>query len=116
MAYCNLSETMVFEGSPIGGYDARDKASLMTLKKFAPILTTDDMDRSVRFYVEILGFTCGMQTPDYSNLYREGVRIMLGAPNAHGNWKGPNFTGQLYIFLETVDEVDALWADVKGRV
>jgi catechol 2,3-dioxygenase-like lactoylglutathione lyase family enzyme len=63
----------------------------MTLKKIAPILTTDDMNRSVRFYVETLGFTCGMRTAGYSNLYRDGVRIMLGAPNAHGEWKGPNF-------------------------
>ena len=88
----------------------------MALKQLAPILTTDDMDRSVRFYVDRLGFTCGMQTAGYSNLYRDAVRIMLAAPNAHGVWQGPNFTGQLYIGLETADEVDALWADVKDRV
>ena len=88
----------------------------MTLKNLAPVLATDDMDRSVRFYVERLGFTCGMQTPGYSNLHRDAVRIMLAAPNAHGEWKGPSFTGQLYIGLETADEVDALWAAVKDRV
>ena len=69
----------------------------MTLKTLAPILTTDDMDRSVRFYVDVLGFTCGIQTSGYSSLYRDAVRIMLAAPNAHGEWRGPNFTGQLYI-------------------
>jgi catechol 2,3-dioxygenase-like lactoylglutathione lyase family enzyme len=88
----------------------------MAFKTLAPILTTDDMDRSVRFYVDVLGFTCGTQTPGYSNLHRDGVRIMLGAPNAHGEWKGPKFTGQLYVGLETADDVDALWADVKDRV
>jgi catechol 2,3-dioxygenase-like lactoylglutathione lyase family enzyme len=87
----------------------------MPFRKLAPILTTDDMDRSVRFYVDVLGFTCGMQTPGYSNLYRDAVRIMLGAPNAHGEWKGPKFTGQLYIGLETAEEVDVLWAKVKDR-
>ena len=87
----------------------------MTLTTLAPILTTEDMDRSVRFYVDVLGFTCGMQTPGYSNLYRDAVRIMLATPNAHGDWKGPNFTGQLYIDVETADEVDALWAAVKDR-
>lgn len=87
----------------------------MPFKKLAPILTTDDMQRSVRFYVNVLGFTCGMQTPGYSNLYRDGVRIMLGAPTAHHEWKGPSFTGQLYIHLETPEEVDALWAKVKDH-
>jgi catechol 2,3-dioxygenase-like lactoylglutathione lyase family enzyme len=87
----------------------------MTFKSLAPILTTDDMDRSVRFYVDVLGFTCGMQSPGYSNLYRDGVRIMLGGPNAHAEWKGPKFTGQLYIGLESAAEVDELWAKVKER-
>jgi uncharacterized glyoxalase superfamily protein PhnB len=88
----------------------------VTLKTLAPILTTNDMDRSVRFYVDVLGFTCGMKTPGYSNLYCDEVRIMLAAPTAHGEWKGPSFTGQLYIDLETADEVDALWRAVKDRV
>jgi catechol 2,3-dioxygenase-like lactoylglutathione lyase family enzyme len=87
----------------------------MKFTMLAPILTTDDMDRSVRFYVDVLGFTCGMQTPGYSNLYRDAVRIMLAAPNAHEKWKGPRFTGQLYIDLETAGEVDALWEKVKDR-
>jgi catechol 2,3-dioxygenase-like lactoylglutathione lyase family enzyme len=87
----------------------------MALKTLAPILTTDDMDRSVRFYVDILGFNCGLRTPDYSNLHRDAVRIMLATPNAHEDWNGPKFTGQLYISLETADEVDLLWAKVKDR-
>ena len=87
----------------------------MVFKGLDPILTTDDMDRSVRFYVDILGFTCGVQTKGYANLYRDAVRIMLAAPNAHLEWKGPKFTGQLYIGLETAEEVDALWAKVKDR-
>jgi catechol 2,3-dioxygenase-like lactoylglutathione lyase family enzyme len=38
----------------------------MPFTRVAPILTTEDMDRSVRFYVDVLGFTCRMQTPGYS--------------------------------------------------
>lgn len=87
----------------------------MAFKELDPILTTDDMDRSVRFYVEILGFTCGARTQGYANLYRDAVRVMLVTPNAHVEWQGPKFTGQLYIGLETAEEVDALWADVKDR-
>jgi uncharacterized glyoxalase superfamily protein PhnB len=87
----------------------------MTFKGLTPILTTDDMNRTVRFYVDVLGFTCGMQSPDYSNLYRDDVRIMLGAPSENSEWKGAKFTGQLYIGLEAADDVDALWAHVKDR-
>jgi len=87
----------------------------MKFKGLAPILTTDNMDRSVRFYVDVLGFTCGVQTPGYSNVYRDGVRIMLGAPNAHGEWTGPKFTSQLYIGLDSAEEVDALWDKLKDR-
>lgn len=88
----------------------------MALQTLAPILTTADMDRSVRFYVDVLGFTCGMQTQGYSNLHRDAVRIMLAAPNAHEDWNGPKFTGQLYFGLSTAAEVDALWEKVKDRV
>jgi uncharacterized glyoxalase superfamily protein PhnB len=88
----------------------------MAFETLAPILTTEDMDRSVRFYVDVLGFMCGMRTAGYSNLYRDAVRIMLAAANAHDDeWKGPKFTGQLYIGLETAEAVDSLWARVKGR-
>ena len=48
-------------------------------------------------------------------MYRDDVRIMRGAPNAHGKWQGPSFTGPLYIELETAEEVDVLWEKVKDR-
>lgn len=48
----------VWDGSPMGLEER------MTLKELAPILTTADIDRSVRFYVDVLGFTCGMGRPE----------------------------------------------------
>ena len=86
------------------------------VKQVVPFLRVSDMERSVRFYVDVLGFTCGMQTPSDSNLYRDQVRIMLGAPNAHGPRTGPGFTGQLYIHLDAPEEVDALWSKIRDRV
>ena len=37
------------------------------------------------------------------------------ASRSHEEWRGPRFTGQLYIDLETAEEVDALWEKVKDR-
>ena len=87
----------------------------MAFATLDPVLRTDDMERSVRFYVEVLGFACEVETPGYSSLCRDSVRIMLGAPNAHEEWHGPRFTGQLYIALESPAEVDALWQQVRDK-
>lgn len=87
----------------------------MGFRSLTPILHTDDMERSVRFYTEVLGFTCGMQTDDYSNLHRDAVRIMLASHDDEKDGGPPKFTGQIYIGLDAADDVDAEWARVKGR-
>ena len=85
------------------------------LVSLTPILSTDDMDRSVRFYGDVLGFACGVHSAAYSNLYRDEVRIVLAAPNEHVPWAGPSFTGQLYFELANADDVDVLWRELNGR-
>ncbi len=88
----------------------------MVFQSLSPIIATGDMDRSVAFYVEVLGFTCGMRTTVYANLQRDGVRLMLAAPNAHELWTGAKFTGQLYMQLGSPKQVDALWEAIRERV
>jgi uncharacterized glyoxalase superfamily protein PhnB len=87
----------------------------MSFLSLAPILQTDDMARSVRFYTEVLGFACGMQTADYSNLHRDKVRIMLASHDVAESGGPPRFTGQLYIGLDTPEEVDAEWRRIKDK-
>ena len=87
----------------------------MTFRTLAPVLQTDDMDRSVRFYTEVLGFTGGMQSADYSNLYRDTVRIMLASRDAREEGSPPTFTGQIYLGLDTPEEVDVEWARIKDK-
>ncbi|WP_431283035.1 VOC family protein [Humitalea sp. 24SJ18S-53] len=70
----------------------------------------------MRFYVDVLGFTCGLQTAGYANLTRDAVRIILAAPNLHRSWAGAAFTGQLYIALEAPQDVDALWEQIRKAV
>jgi uncharacterized glyoxalase superfamily protein PhnB len=46
-------------------------------------------------------------------LKRDGVELMLSAPNEHEADKTPQFTGSLYFRTDHVDEV---WLAVKDRV
>jgi uncharacterized glyoxalase superfamily protein PhnB len=77
------------------------------------VLTTEDVARSVRFYVEQLGFTCTLQLEGFARVRLGAADIMLALPNAHVPWKGASFTGSIYL---DVDNVDELWETLKGRV
>ncbi|MFB9410497.1 VOC family protein [Dactylosporangium matsuzakiense] len=85
-------------------------------------LFVSDMDVSVGFYRDVLGFAVERRTEDYASLRRGLVVLGLG-PIAklpeHGD--GPGFTGQrlsagkgagveIVLELDTVDELRALYA------
>lgn len=75
-------------------------------------LATEDVARSVKFYVEQLGFTCTLQLEGFARVRLGAADIMLALPNAHVPWKGPSFTGSIYL---DVDNVDELWETLKTR-
>jgi catechol 2,3-dioxygenase-like lactoylglutathione lyase family enzyme len=82
----------------------------MKFLALAPMLHTDDMQRTKAWYASILGFTpLGDDDENWCRLGRDGIAIMfmrndhLGAPHA---------TGTQYFY---VDDVMALWASIKGR-
>jgi len=76
-------------------------------------LSTEDVERSVRFYVEELGFTCTFQSEGFARVEMDSADIMLAQPNAHVPWQGPRLTGAIYF---DVDNVDELWERLKDRV
>ena len=76
------------------------------------VFTTEDVARSVKFYVEQLGFTCVLQLEGFARVQLGGADIMLALPNAHIPWRGPAFTGSIYL---DVDNVDELWESLKTR-
>ena len=49
---------------------------------------------SIRFYTEVLGFTCGARNNDWgwAALHLDDVEIMLAIPNAHTPFDAPKFT------------------------
>jgi uncharacterized glyoxalase superfamily protein PhnB len=84
----------------------------MAVQGVSIALSTEDVARSVKFYVEQLGFTCTLQLEGFARVRLGVADIMLAQPNAHVPWQGPRFTGSIYL---DVDNVDELWESLKTR-
>jgi catechol 2,3-dioxygenase-like lactoylglutathione lyase family enzyme len=91
--------------------------------RMTPVMHAMDVDRAVRFFVEVLGFKAWVHRDDYAYVQREvaAVRI-LKASETPGEWSGPGTRAfRYYIDVEDVDEIvaelrprlEAMWA---GRV
>jgi uncharacterized glyoxalase superfamily protein PhnB len=85
----------------------------MAVQGVSIVFYTEDVTRSVEFYVEQLGFTCTLQLEGFARVQLGAADIMLALPNAHLPWQGPRFTGSVYL---DVDNVDELWESLKTRV
>jgi len=84
----------------------------MEIQALTPMLRTWDMQGSVKFYIEVLGFACDNEMEGWASLNRNGVGFMLSAPNQHEGDRAPAFTGSLYFRTDNVDE---LWLAVRDR-
>jgi hypothetical protein len=84
----------------------------MAVQGVSIALSTEDVARSVKSYVEQLGFTCPLQSGSFARVRLGAADIMLAQPNAHLPWQGPRFTGSIYL---DVDNVDELWESLKTR-
>jgi uncharacterized glyoxalase superfamily protein PhnB len=85
----------------------------MTVNWVAISLSSEDVARPVRFYVEQLGFTCTYRSENFARVEMDAADILLASPNAHRPWQGPCFTGSIY---RDVDNVDELWQRLRTRV
>jgi len=96
----------------------------MKLQHLAPILWTKDLEKTISFYVNILGFTCRSNFPNFASLQRDNVEIMIVLPVEEPEdckdpdekqefFPKPILTGSIYI---TIDNVDELWTKIKDSV
>ncbi|HUQ39496.1 MAG TPA: VOC family protein [Acidimicrobiales bacterium] len=96
------------------------------LTKLRTMLSADDLDATVAFYRDRLGFTCigtwgqDPAEPTWCQVARDDVALMftLNVPHDHGDGEGmhsddPALSGSIYL---NVDDVDALWAEVEPRL
>jgi uncharacterized glyoxalase superfamily protein PhnB len=86
----------------------------MKLKELTPMLRTWDLEGTVAFYTEVLGFACrGLSAEEgWASVARDGVEIMLTGPNEQEGDEEPVFTGSLYF---RVDDVDGFWSGLQDR-
>lgn len=86
----------------------------MKYQALRPMLWTDQLADTIKFYEQILGFVVQEQNDvwGWASLSKDGVELMLAKPNEHTPFSKPVFTGSFYI---TTDDVDKLWLELKNR-
>jgi catechol 2,3-dioxygenase-like lactoylglutathione lyase family enzyme len=76
----------------------------------AVVMPVGDVDASLKFYVEVLGFHEEFRFGNYAGVERDGCMIHLSMKD-NPNTSEPG-TGTVYIFC---DEVDGFFAEVTGK-
>jgi uncharacterized glyoxalase superfamily protein PhnB len=84
----------------------------MRLKGPVPVLYVADMDETIRFYCEVLGFRCANRINGWASLQCDLAEIMLSLPNEHVPFERSNFTGSFYFHAE---DVDSLWTQLRDK-
>lgn len=79
-----------------------------------PVLWTENIDETIRFYIHILGFTLMARNDDWqwASLRKDEVYLMLSQPNEHEKPEAIGFSGSFYF---NVNKVDELWEDLKTK-
>lgn len=87
----------------------------MTFKKLTPVIYTSDIEGTVDYYVNVFGFVCLANEPDWgwARVELDSVAFMISKPNEHIPFDKAIFTGSFYI---NTDSVDVIWDKLKYKV
>lgn len=80
------------------------------VKNVSPMIPTDNMDGSLAFYAEVLGFEPLMTTPEYSIVRRDGQMIHLQQSASDEIMQSVRKHMQIYV---EVSGIDTLWEHAK---
>jgi catechol 2,3-dioxygenase-like lactoylglutathione lyase family enzyme len=81
----------------------------MKITDAATVFQVEDLERSLRYYREVLGFELDFEFGPYAGIHRDEMYLHLCA---HDTWKRPPGGGMATVFC---DEVDLYHDEVKGR-
>ncbi len=80
-------------------------------KRISPMLATDDMEKTIVFYQDVLGFAATMKSPHYSIIERDGQTIHFQKAASEDVMQFMREHSEIYI---EVSGIHALWEHVKG--
>jgi len=83
------------------------------LRQITPLLQVADIDRSVRFYTDTLGFQAGYHADGYAYLFRDHAAIRLLQATEAVNQRPVQHQPSCYI---DVEELDDLYQALKPRL
>jgi len=86
----------------------------MKLDKLTPMLYTTDLNGTVDFYVQTLGFKCNSLETEWgwASVAIDTIEIMFSLPNDLIPFDKSTFTGSFYFKTKQVDE---LWENLKDK-
>ena len=79
-------------------------------KTLSPIVPVSDMEESIRFYTDVLGFHTALQSDDYSILTKDNASLHL--TRAENQAVLDATRGHVSFYLE-VEDVESLWSHVS---
>jgi uncharacterized glyoxalase superfamily protein PhnB len=85
----------------------------MQFKNLTPMLSTKDLQGTLAFYRDVLGFELDNFNEEWGwlHIHKDNVSLMFSLPNEHEPFEKPVCTGSFYFYT---DDVDALWEKLKG--
>jgi catechol 2,3-dioxygenase-like lactoylglutathione lyase family enzyme len=92
------------------------KKAAVAFKGITPMLKTTDLPRTIKFYVDLLGFVVDSKWPahDPTDCILDNGHVHLAfSTDPKGWYPAPSLSGQLWI---DVDDVMALHANIAGKV
>ncbi|MCS7019833.1 MAG: VOC family protein [Cytophagales bacterium] len=80
----------------------------MMVYKLIPVLYTAEIQQTIDFYVQKLGFACTAYQPawGWASMQLDQAELMISLPNQHFPFAKPIFTGSFYFLT---DKVALLW-------
>lgn len=83
---------------------------ILSVKRISPMLATDNMEQTLRFYETVLGFTPTLNSPEYAIVERDGQTIHFQRAASEEVMKCVREQTEIYI---EVSDIRTLWQHVK---